>query len=96
MFSKACLQALVSVIMNIGEIKNKWKTQPTWTKGMFTGYTILIRQGEVLWLLYQRTEIKNYFDEWMMPMGRECLFMKKCTLFTKEVYFYASQIQIKP
>ena len=25
MFSKAFPQALVSVIMNIGEIKNKWK-----------------------------------------------------------------------
>ena len=37
-FSKACLQVLVSVIINIGEIKNKWKTGLTWTKGMFTGY----------------------------------------------------------
>ena len=24
-----------------------------------------------------------------MPMGRECLFMKKSTLFTTEVYFNA-------
>ena len=31
-----------------------------------------------------------------MPMGREGLFMKKSTLFTTEVYFYASEIQIKP
>ena len=37
-FSKACLQALVSVIINIGEIKNKWKTRLTWTEGMFTGW----------------------------------------------------------
>ena len=41
----ACEQALagmegerkVSVIMSIGEIKSKWKTRLTWTKGMFTG-----------------------------------------------------------
>ena len=31
-----------------------------------------------------------------MPMGRECLFMKKSTLFATQVYFYAAQIQIKP
>ena len=41
MFSKACLQALVSVIMNTEEIKNKWKTRLIWTKGMFTGYHFL-------------------------------------------------------
>ena len=37
----ACEQALDgmdSVIMNKWEIKNKWKTRLTWTKGMFTGY----------------------------------------------------------
>ena len=33
MFSWSCLQALVSVIVNIEEIKNKWKTRLTWTNG---------------------------------------------------------------
>ena len=31
-----------------------------------------------------------------MAMGRDYLFMRKSTLFTKQVHFYACKIQIKP
>ena len=56
----ACEQALgemeVSVIMNIGEIKNTLKTRLTRTKGMFTGYrgppkSISDVIDKLLWLL---------------------------------------------
>ena len=48
MFSKACLQALVPVIMNIEEIKKEWKTRLIWTEGMFTGYVELLTMSIIM------------------------------------------------